>query len=289
MITEVGADGGTSYLYPGPTGGDSVVVSTNTVDWYRARFQHLVAMVVDDVLAPEADEPSSWSSRRQLAPGSQPVRDLIASTLPRGRCSRRVRDLVVTASPQRRSLPARGPTRTPTPAKLRVSCVLVRLSGSQARRRRTRAALPGPTRSAEERLLLAADRLGELLLRHSRPASHAELLGALVELMLRVPIQVNATEGLALVLRRARILRPRISRALAVLGLPVTADLLEAALERRVRHPVSPLAVAMLLGRAVVGLGERPLGIRRRALDPGRSSRSVGLPEGELAGSLPVF
>jgi len=53
VITEVGADGGTRYLYAGPTGGDSVVVSTNTVDWYRARFQHPVAMVVDDVLAPK--------------------------------------------------------------------------------------------------------------------------------------------------------------------------------------------------------------------------------------------
>ncbi len=53
VITHVGADGGTSYLYAGPTGGDSVVVSTNTVDWYRARFQHPVAMVVDDVLAPK--------------------------------------------------------------------------------------------------------------------------------------------------------------------------------------------------------------------------------------------
>src|SRR5205823_11276885 len=91
---------------------------------------------------------------------------------------------------------------------------------------------------------------------------------ALVQLLLRVPLGVDAAVGLALAapLLRGRLLRARVGRALPVLRPPAVADLLVRVLERRVRRAVGTLALAVLLDRSVVRLREGPLRLRRGSL-----------------------
>src|SRR5207302_8878542 len=105
------------------------------------------------------------------------------------------------------------------------------------------------------------DRPRELALRHLRAALDPELPRALVQLLLRVSLGVDAAVGLALAaaLLRSRFLRARVGRALLLLGHPAVADLLERVLERRVGRPVRALPLAVLLDRSVVRLRERPL------------------------------
>src|SRR5206468_1684248 len=66
----------------------------------------------------------------------------------------------------------------------------------------------------------------------------------------------------------ARVARPRL-----VLRLPVVADLLEVVLERGVRRAMRALALAVLLGGAVVRLRELPLRLGGRALERVRQLR----------------
>src|SRR5215212_2494459 len=122
------------------------------------------------------------------------------------------------------------------------------------------------SRVAKQSPLLPRDRARELLLRHLRPPLDAEILRALVELVLRVAVEVDAAERLAdaPALLRRRLPRARVARPLLVLRLPVVADLLVRVLDRRERRPVCPLALAVLLGRCVVNLRERALRLRGR-------------------------
>src|SRR4051795_10145433 len=89
-------------------------------------------------------------------------------------------------------------------------------------------------------VLLARDRVRELLLVHVGAAVDAELLGAVVELLLGVALNVDSA---------ARRLRPvarglaalgglRVRRSLLVLELPVVALLLGDVLDRRERGAV---------------------------------------------------
>src|SRR5436190_6252961 len=134
---------------------------------------------------------------------------------------------------------------------------------------------PRPQPRLPSALLPAGDRPRELLFRHRRPPRHAELARALVELLLRIAVEVDAAVGLPLplplLLRRLR--RARVARPLLVLRLPVVADLLVAVLERRVRGPVRPLPLAVLVDRRVVRLRERPLGALRRPRERPRQLR----------------
>src|SRR4030095_12597080 len=81
------------------------------------------------------------------------------------------------------------------------------------------------------------------------------LAGVGVDAAGRGPVRVHAALGLG------------IAGAALLLRLPVVADLLERVLQRRQGGAVRALAVAVLLGRAVQGLGVRVLGLLRRTLD----------------------
>src|SRR5438105_11782054 len=138
------------------------------------------------------------------------------------------------------------------------------------RGRRTRRKLIAAMRSLPLR-----DRLCELPLRHLRAALDTEPLRTLVQLLLRVPLDVDAAVGRALAapLLRGRLLRARVGRALAVLRHPAVADLLVRPLERRHRRAVGALTLAVLLDGGVVRPRERPLRLRRRALERVRQLR----------------
>src|SRR5690606_23934728 len=58
-----------------------------------------------------------------------------------------------------------------------------------------------------------------------------------------------------------------VGRAGLLLRLPAVADLLVCVLQRRVRHTMGTLTLAVLLGGGVVRLGERPLSLLARLLD----------------------
>src|SRR5215813_7611626 len=117
-------------------------------------------------------------------------------------------------------------------------------------------------------LLPPRDRARELALRHLRAALDAESPGAVVQLLLRVLLDVDAAEGLALAapLLRGGLLRAGVARARLVLRHPAVAALLVRVLERGHRGAVRPLALAVLLDGGVVGPGERPLGLPPRPL-----------------------
>src|SRR5215217_7695498 len=124
---------------------------------------------------------------------------------------------------------------------------------------------------------LARDRLRELGLRHARAAAHAGLLGALIELLLGVAVGVDAAVGglRAVARRRPALLRLRVRRALALLRLPVVADLLERVLDGGPRGAVGArLRVVLLLGR-VERLGIRALRLGGRLL---QRAREIFLP-----------
>src|SRR4029078_8854489 len=123
------------------------------------------------------------------------------------------------------------------------------------------------------------DRARGVALRHRRAALDTETTGALVELLLRVLLDVDAAEGLAFAtpLLRRRLLRARIARAGPVLLHPAVAPLLVRALERSHGRAVRPLALAVLLGGGVVRLGERPLRLRPRTLQRARQLRAPDL------------
>ena len=87
-----------------------------------------------------------------------------------------------------------------------------------------------------------------------------------------------------------RVLGPGIRGTLLILGLPVISDLLVAVLDRGVRDPVGALALAVLLGGAVVRLGERALGLLRRPFQRPGSSLSLAFPcSSSWASSVPPF
>src|SRR6476661_2124891 len=92
-------------------------------------------------------------------------------------------------------------------------------------------------------LLLLRDRAGQLALRHLRAALDAESAGPLVQLVLRVLLDIDATEGLAFAtpLLRGRLLGARIARPRLVLRNPAVAALLVRVLERGHRRPVRAL------------------------------------------------
>src|SRR2546423_2577949 len=98
-------------------------------------------------------------------------------------------------------------------------------------------------------LLPPRDRAGELALRHLRATFHAEPPSALVQLVPRVLLDVDAAERLpnAAPLLRRRLLRARIARAALVLRDPAVAALLVRVLEGGHRRAMRPLAFAVLL------------------------------------------
>src|SRR5436305_9654315 len=128
-------------------------------------------------------------------------------------------------------------------------------------------------------LLLACDRARELAFRHLRTALGAEPPGALVQLVFRVLLDVDAAEGLALAapLLCRRFPGARVAGAGAVLRHPAAAALLVRVLERGHRRAVRALTFAVLLDRGVVGLGKRPLSFRPRALQGVRELRAPDL------------
>src|SRR5437868_6616139 len=101
----------------------------------------------------------------------------------------------------------------------------------------------------------------------------------LVRLVLRVLLDVDAAEGLALAapLLRRRLPGARVTGAGAVLRHPAAAALLVRVLERGHRRAVRALTFAVLLDRGVVGLGKRPLSFRPRALQRVRKLRAPDL------------
>src|SRR6185436_3410208 len=101
--------------------------------------------------------------------------------------------------------------------------------------------------------------LDQLVLGHRRAAGNVQPTGHLGEVLL-TGVGVDALGGVALGVRPAA-LGPVVGRPRLVLLLPVVADLLVAVLECAVGDPVRPLALAILLLRGVVGLGERALGL----------------------------
>src|SRR5581483_4502113 len=82
--------------------------------------------------------------------------------------------------------------------------------------------------------LLAGDRPRQLLLRHLRAPLDVEILGALVELVLRVAFVIHTAERLSLALARrlAAVPGARVGRSLVVLGDPAVPLLLERVLHR---------------------------------------------------------
>src|SRR5439155_23931838 len=113
--------------------------------------------------------------------------------------------------------------------------------------------------------LLARHRPRELLLAHLRAPLDAELLGALVQLLLGVALDVDAAVGLLRVLAgEAPALRGlRVRGALLVLGLPVIAALLGDVLDGIPRGPVRALLGVVLLVSVVQRLLVRPLDLLR--------------------------
>src|SRR5829696_4058698 len=126
-------------------------------------------------------------------------------------------------------------------------------------------------------LLLLADGLGQLGLAHAGPALDPELLGPLVQLLLGVADGVDARVGLgrALAGGLAALGRLGVGRALALLGLPVVAHLLERVLQGREGGAVRPLPLAVGLDGAVVGLAVGAPGLGRRPL---QGTRQVLVP-----------
>src|SRR5215217_8910958 len=121
-------------------------------------------------------------------------------------------------------------------------------------------------------LLLLADGLRQLGLGHAGTALDPELPGPLVQLLLGVADGVDARVGLARALPRrlAALGRLRVGRALALLGLPVVALLLERVLDGREGGAVGPLALAVGLDGAVVGLAVGAPGLGRGPLQRAR-------------------
>src|SRR4030095_163252 len=95
-------------------------------------------------------------------------------------------------------------------------------------------------------LLLLADGLAQLGLGQAGTALDPELPGPLVQLLLGVADGVDAAVGLggALAGRLAALGRLRVGRALALLGLPVVAHLLERVLHGREGGAVGPPPLA---------------------------------------------
>src|SRR5215207_9842297 len=133
-------------------------------------------------------------------------------------------------------------------------------------------------------LLLLADGFGKLGLAHARAALDPELLGPLVQLLLGVAVEVDAGEGLgrALAGRLAALGRLRVGRALALLGLPVVALLLERVLQGREGGAVGPLPLAVAVDGGVVGLAVGPLGLGRGPLQRARQVLVVVLRHASL-------
>src|SRR5215204_1943153 len=138
----------------------------------------------------------------------------------------------------------------------------MRRSRRRGRMRRRRSGRAG-TRCWRNSALLARDRVRQLALRHRRPPLDPGLPGALVELLLGVAAHVDAAvRALGRVAGlRAPLGGLGVRRALAVLRLPVVADLLERVLDRRPRRLMGAgLGVVGLLG-AVERLGIGALGL----------------------------
>src|SRR6266508_2032028 len=120
--------------------------------------------------------------------------------------------------------------------------------------------------------LLGGDGVGQLALGHAGAAGDAQLPGPLQQLRLGVALDVHAAIGPLGPRPRGRRALPglRVRRALAVLGLPSVATLLERVLQRGVRGAVGTVALTIGLHRSVVGLRPGALSLRRRALQRAR-------------------
>src|SRR5579884_1855079 len=121
---------------------------------------------------------------------------------------------------------------------------------------------PGPARLAGVPPL---DGFDQLALRHLRPGGDVEPLGHLGEMLLRGPLVDTAPRLVGPPRPGAAPCRLRVRGTLALLGLPVVADLLEGVLEGAIGRLVGPAALAVLLRRVVVRLGEGVLGLLGRA------------------------
>src|SRR5947209_7069518 len=93
--------------------------------------------------------------------------------------------------------------------------------------------------------LLLGDCLGQRRLLHAGGALHSQLSVSLVQLVAGMSLNV---------LTPILHVPGWVGRSLVALRLPVVAHLLEGVLERRERHPVGPLTLAVGLNRAVVRL-----------------------------------
>src|SRR5215475_13051177 len=127
-------------------------------------------------------------------------------------------------------------------------------------------------------LLPPSDRAPEVALRHPRAALDAESAGAVVQLLLRRLLDVDAAEGLSLAapFLRRRLLRPRVARTGLVVRHPAVAPLLVRVLEDGQRRPMRALALAVLLDGGVMCLRECPLRLPSRPL---QSVRELGAPD----------
>src|SRR5919198_677311 len=91
--------------------------------------------------------------------------------------------------------------------------------------RPSRAALAGSDQPPGWRLLPSSDRLGELAFAHVGAPFDVQPLGAVVELVPGVALDVHAAVALAFPFARPRVLRARVRRAHAVLLDPAAAFL----------------------------------------------------------------
>ncbi len=110
-------------------------------------------------------------------------------------------------------------------------------------------------------VLLAGNGLSEFQLGHLGAPIHAQVPGALVEVLLGPPLDVHPPSCLTPVLAGLGVLGPGIGRALLVLGLPVVTDLLEGMLECRLGDPVRLVFRVVLLMCGVERLLEGALGL----------------------------
>src|SRR5680860_516782 len=112
-----------------------------------------------------------------------------------------------------------------------------------------------PVGTVAASVLLAGDRLAELPLGHLGAAGDAEVLGALVELLLGVALHVHTAGRLAFALAGAGVVGTLVRRILLVLGLPAVAHLLEGVLQGRIGDAVGAFLGAVLLMGGVQRLG----------------------------------
>jgi hypothetical protein len=112
------------------------------------------------------------------------------------------------------------------------------------------------------RLLLAAYRLGQLLLAHPGAACDVQVAGPVVEFVAGVSEVVDAAIGLA-----AALFRPGVRGAFSFFGFPAIAYLFVCVLERGERGLMRASAFAVLLDRAVVRFDPGVLSLLRRSGD----------------------